>query len=147
MRNPYVSRSGRCMSSGPSVTVAAVLGMAVAMVFLLAAAPRAGAKITGLPQSGPGAVASPLAPPEVVPPATPLGGLGPVRGVSWTGVSDTTVSPPDPNGVIGPSSYIEIINTQIAIYSRTGALLAAAPLQTLTGHPQGDLADPTIIWD
>lgn len=147
MRNPYASRSGRCISSGPSVTVAAALGMAVAMVFLLAAAPRAGAKITGLPESSPGAVASPLPPPDVVPPATPLGGLGPVRGLSWTGVSDTTVSPPDPNGAIGPGSYVEIINTQIAIYSRTGALLAAAPLQTLTGHPQGDLADPMIIWD
>jgi hypothetical protein len=74
-------------------------------------------------------------------------GAGPTIGASWSGVSDFSVAPPDPNGAIGPSSYIEIINLQLAIYNRTGGLIKSANLQTLTGHNQFSLSDPMILWD
>jgi hypothetical protein len=71
----------------------------------------------------------------------------PIIGASWAGVSDSSVAPPDPNGAIGPSSYIEIINLQMAIYNRTGGLIQQKNLQTLTGHSQFSLSDPMILWD
>ena len=79
-------------------------------------------------------------------PAAPAGGKGPIIGASWQGVSNSLVSPPDPNGAIGPNSYIEIININLGIYNRTGGLISTATLATLTGD-SGFLSDPMILWD
>ena len=73
--------------------------------------------------------------------------LAPTIGASWNGVSDSTLSPPDTNGAIGPMSYIEIINLQLGIYTRAGGTTATGNLQTLTGHSQFNLSDPMILWD
>ena len=70
----------------------------------------------------------------------------PIIGTSWSGVSDNSVSPPDPNGAIGPSSYVEIINLQMAIYSGRARSSRRQP-QTLTGHSQFNLSDPMVLWD
>jgi hypothetical protein len=80
---------------------------------------------------------------------TPKGqpAAGPTIGASWAGITDFSLSPPDPNGAIGPKSYVEIINLQLAIYNRTGGLIKSANLQTLTGHNQFSLADPMVLWD
>jgi len=71
----------------------------------------------------------------------------PTIGSSWAGISDPSVTPPDPNGAIGPSSYIEIINLQVAIYTRAGVTISSAPLGVLTGHSQFNLSDPMVLWD
>jgi len=58
------------------------------------------------------------------------------------------VSPSDSTGAIGPGSYIEMVNLEIGIYSRsTLAASDAATLGSLTGQPDGSLSDPQIIWD
>jgi hypothetical protein len=75
-----------------------------------------------------------------------LGGAAPIIGASWEGAHDFGLAPPDPNGAIGPNSYIEIINAQIAIYTRTGTLVQQASMATLTGD-SGFLADPMVLWD
>jgi hypothetical protein len=81
------------------------------------------------------------------PKATPASGAdAPTIGSSWQGINNAGLTPPDANGAIGPSSYIEIINTNIAIYTRAGGLTATATLGTLTGDG-GQLSDPTILWD
>lgn len=82
-------------------------------------------------------------------PAVPSGPLGtdPIIGASWQGVGDALVSPPDPNGAIGPNSYVETINQKIAIYTRTGSLVASATMNQLTGVIGGFLADPMVLWD
>jgi hypothetical protein len=79
--------------------------------------------------------------------AAPAAGTAPIIGASWQGVGNPGVSPPDTNGAIGPSSYIEIINQDIAIYNRTGGLISSASLATLTGDVGGFLSDPMILWD
>ena len=72
----------------------------------------------------------------------------PVIGASWAGVSDSGVSPPDPNGAIGPNSYVEIINTEIGIFDRTGAVIQSTDLHVLTGaSPSTWLSDPMVLWD
>ena len=66
-------------------------------------------------------------------------------GSSWLGVASANLSPPDPNGAIGPNSYIETVNRKIAIYDRAGTLITTTGLKTLTGRNQN--ADPMILWD
>jgi hypothetical protein len=81
------------------------------------------------------------------PAASASGGAAPVVGVSWQGISDSSVTPPDTNGAIGPSSYVEIINLKIGIYNRSGGLITSATLGTLTGHSNFNLSDPMVLWD
>jgi hypothetical protein len=102
--------------------------------------------LKGLPQRNPNPHAAPARQTASAPEA-PLTGSGPTIGASWAGISDNSVSPPDTNGAIGPNSYVEIINLQIAIYQRTGTLIQSASLQTLTGHSQFSLSDPVVLWD
>ena len=78
-------------------------------------------------------------------PGSPAAPNAPTIGAKWKGVAETQVSPPDPNGAIGPNSYIETVNRKIGIYSRTGATIATANLSALTGN--SGATDPMILWD
>lgn len=71
--------------------------------------------------------------------------LAPVIGASWKGISQQNVSPPDPNGAIGPNSYLETVNQKMALYTRAGALIQQATFANLLGHI-GD-SDPMALWD
>jgi len=84
---------------------------------------------------------------QLHPQARPSALSTPTTGASWNGVSDGTLSPPDTNGAIGPNSYVEIINLQVGVYSRTGAKITSGTLQRLTGHSQFNLSDPMVLWD
>ena len=64
---------------------------------------------------------------------------------------ETGLTPPDTTGAIGPDRYIETVNTQYAIYNRSGALINGGTLDALTNIPTGlfgyALSDPQIMWD
>ncbi len=70
---------------------------------------------------------------------------------SFNAAYQTGVTPPDTTGAIGPDRYIEAINTEYAIYSRTGSLVKGDSLSSLTGIPGGlfghNLSDPQVMWD
>ena len=70
---------------------------------------------------------------------------------SFNGTFQNGVTPPDTTGSIGPNRYIETVNTQYAIYIRTGSLLNSGSLSALTGIPGGlfgyGLSDPQLMWD
>jgi hypothetical protein len=70
---------------------------------------------------------------------------------SFNGDFETGLTPPDTTGAIGPDRYIETINTQYAIYSRSGALINGGDLSSLTGISTGlfgySLSDPQMMWD
>ncbi|HEX9312837.1 MAG TPA: hypothetical protein VGA30_08460, partial [Actinomycetota bacterium] len=70
----------------------------------------------------------------------------PILGVSWQGLNDPSLTPADPNGAIGPNSYVEIINEMLGIYQRSGTLIASATLHTLTGD-SNFLGDVMVLWD
>jgi hypothetical protein len=117
-------------------------------VAALALPASAGASITGLPRINPNPTFSlPFAPSATATNRTIASPFAPVTGTSWAGAFDTTVTPPDPNGAIGPSNYVEIINLQMAIYTRSGVLVNKSALGTLTGHSQFNLSDPMVLWD
>jgi hypothetical protein len=92
----------------------------------------------GAPVRATGTVAAPSA----------LTGPAPVAGPAWVGITDTRNAPADPVNAIGPSRYIEAVNTTFAIYSRTGSLIASASTEKLTRttNPE-DLSDPQVMWD
>lgn len=79
--------------------------------------------------------------------AQPAGPLAPVAGPSFQGQDENDLAPSDSTGAVGPNSFIEMINTRIAIYTRAGALIASAPSEALTGTGHFDLSDPQVFWD
>jgi hypothetical protein len=86
--------------------------------------------------------------------ATGQAGAGPtapviVGGFNHPGGGPTNSSPPDTTGAIGPSSYVQLVNTTAGIYNRTsGALIASGTLDQLAGQSSTSSSfDPQIIWD
>ncbi len=60
--------------------------------------------------------------------------------------------PPDTNGDVGPSHYIQTVNTSIGIYDKTGALITAFTFDTLMngiGTPcdATNMGDPIVLYD
>jgi hypothetical protein len=70
---------------------------------------------------------------------------------SFNGTYQSGVTPPDSTGAIGPDRYIEAVNTQFAIFTRTGSLVNSGSLASLTGVSGGlfgyNLSDPQMMWD
>jgi len=80
----------------------------------------------------------------------------PVAGTSFEGVQAQDSMPPDPNGAAGANAFVEIVNEQFAVYSKTGHLLyGPADTSTLWAgfHEPGDLCanwnagDATVAYD
>jgi hypothetical protein len=75
--------------------------------------------------------------------------LSPVAQRSWQGIDDQGGTPSDSTGAIGPSRYVELVNSKFAVYDRTtDTPLGSGTLQSLVGAPAGNqVFDPQIIWD
>lgn len=59
-------------------------------------------------------------------------------------------SPPDPNGDVGPSHYIQMVNvTKVAIFDKTGGLLSVFDLGDLWagGTCASNTGDPIVLYD
>jgi hypothetical protein len=76
-----------------------------------------------------------------------LGAHAPVANPSFQGVFESDLSPPDTTGAIGPHSYVEFINLQLGLFSRTGAPMGAAPVEALFGDTHFNYSDPQALWD
>jgi hypothetical protein len=83
-------------------------------------------------------------------------GTAPIQGVSFDGIasrSDQQLVPPDPNGEVGPNDFVELINLQMAVYSKTGHLRFGpvtlqdifAPLGKQCGV--SGVGDPIVVYD
>jgi hypothetical protein len=71
----------------------------------------------------------------------------PVNLRAWDGVFDTGSGPSDSTGAIGPTRYIELVNRQFGIYSRTSNTpISSGSLATLVGRSANSF-DPQVIWD
>src|SRR2546428_122300 len=55
--------------------------------------------------------------------------------------------PPDTTGAIGPSNYVEIINTTVAVYDRSLNLVGSLDLASFSGAGTLNVSDPNIQWD
>jgi hypothetical protein len=55
--------------------------------------------------------------------------------------------PPDTTGSIGPSNYVETINTTVAVYDRNLNLVGSLDLASFAGAGSLNVSDPQIQWD
>src|SRR5438105_2031340 len=74
--------------------------------------------------------------------------------VGHTGtVFETVVAPPDPQGDVGPSHYVQIVNSSFAIFAKDGRLLfGPTPTRTVftgLGPPcdSSDIGDGVVLYD
>jgi hypothetical protein len=112
---------------------------------------------------GPPQTKSLTAGPALLSPSTPSAPLAsmpaPIQSFAGLASSDTCTGgqcgagwPPDPNGDVGPNHYVEAVNDAVAIYSKTGTLLASFTEDHLwvgqgtacDGNSQGD---PIVAYD
>src|SRR4051794_5625282 len=77
------------------------------------------------------------------------GPLAPSTIRSWTGINNPHNAPPDETSAVGTSRYIELVNSNFAIYNKTSNTpVGAGTLNSLVGAPSGvDVFDPQIMWD
>jgi hypothetical protein len=77
----------------------------------------------------------------------------PTATANFEGIPVQDSAPPDPNAAAGPSSIVEIVNEEFAVYSKTGSLIyGPAATNTLwTGFGGGcdsnDDGDATVVYD
>jgi hypothetical protein len=95
--------------------------------------------------------------PEANIPMAPM--PNPIRNFAGLSLADNCVGgqcgsgpPPDTNGDVGPNHYIQTVNSAFAIYSKTGALLAARTENALfaqSGSPcdGNSRGDPIVLYD
>ena len=74
--------------------------------------------------------------------AAPTAAQAPTIGTSWQGANDSRFTPPDANGAIGPNSFVEVVNSKIAIYQRNGTLTATALFSRPPGLPRRSSTRP-----
>ena len=92
--------------------------------------PRLSDAVSG-PSGGPDAAVQGLSP-RVMPAAT-----------SWDGMHSTDVLPPDPSGEVGPSNYVQMVNSALggsiySIYDKSGNALTPTPLRLGAMWPVGN---------
>jgi hypothetical protein len=89
---------------------------------------------------------------------TPINAPAPAPSTTFDGLDYATWGaghPPDPNGDVGPTYYIQTVNTSIGIYNKTtGARVAAFTFDTFMSQGQfGNLCDtdnfgdPVVLYD
>jgi hypothetical protein len=67
--------------------------------------------------------------------------------------SSCSCLPPDTNGEVGATQYVQIVNTDFAVYSKTGAVLrTATPINELWANTSGECqthndGDPVVLYD
>ncbi len=70
------------------------------------------------------------------------------NGLNQPGLAANGGTPPDPTGAIGPSHYVEMVNSRVGVYDRTNlSLVTSAALADFVGAPGHYVFDPQIQWD
>jgi hypothetical protein len=70
------------------------------------------------------------------------------NGTNFAGLSAGLVTPSDSTGDIGPTSYVEMVNTEIGVRPRTGGGFTTMDLVPFGAVNSTDcLTDPQIAWD
>lgn len=76
--------------------------------------------------------------PQLAPPAVKFG---------FAGRSQGNLRPPDTHGAIGKSNFVEVTNSFIDIYRRTGIKTNGTTLASFFGYFQQTIFDPQVIYD
>jgi hypothetical protein len=110
------------------------------------------------PKPHPSMIGSAIPPGESVPTVPPRNAPAPATIVNFDGLDFANFGsghPPDTNGDVGPTYYIETINTSIGIYNKTGgAPVAAFTFNTFMSQGNfgnlcdtDNVGDPVVLYD
>lgn len=95
--------------------------------------------------------------PPVTLAATPI-----LKGINFNGINESTeisegvplIDPPDPHGAVGPTQYVQVVNSQMVVFSRqppAGStvlpVLKSVTLASFFGYFQQPLFDPRVVYD
>jgi hypothetical protein len=99
--------------------------------------------------AGQGIFSAPLPGQSPTPSAAVTGGLNQPGIAASDNSAANQGTPPDPTGAIGPSDYVEFVNSKVAVYSSSDLSLVGsmADLDAFVGAPGDDVFDPQIQWD
>ncbi len=69
--------------------------------------------------------------------------------INFDGQETATTCPPDPDGAVGLTQYVQAINTSFEVFDKTGkALTGKKSFSSLfSGANQNDLTDPIVLYD
>jgi hypothetical protein len=87
------------------------------------------------------------------PPSTTFDGICLPGGQPCTDPSSCGCLPPDPNGAVGDTQYVQMVNSDFAVYSKSGvALRHATPIDELWAGTNSECAvhddgDPVVVYD
>ncbi len=76
--------------------------------------------------------------------------LSPSPGSSFQALPDPNTSiPPDTHGAVGPDHVMTVLNTQVRVQSRTGAIISTVSLNTFWSSVNGGSGafDPKVFYD
>jgi hypothetical protein len=78
-----------------------------------------------------------------------FGPFTPTLGLSKQGINDTCCAPSDSTSAVGTTRLLELVNDDIAIYSKTNLTtpIDTESLNTLDQTDFGNTFDPQIMWD
>ena len=75
-------------------------------------------------------------------------------GLNFDGIGADGVTPPDPNGSVGATQFVQVVNVQYAVYNKTSGalLLGPTPIHIIWSGFAGDCAtgdgsDPVVLYD
>lgn len=85
---------------------------------------------------------------DVTPVVTPVVTIG----ANFTGANylDFGANPPDTDGAVGPSQFVELLNSAYRVYDKSGNVLQTSSLNEFwssAGLPQASAFDPRILYD
>jgi hypothetical protein len=99
-----------------------------------------------------GAVAPQVLDPVVQESAGPL--VGTTSGLNFDGIAADGFTPPDTNGSVGATQFVETVNTEFAVYNKSNGALLLGPtnFSTLFGTigglcATGNISDPIVLYD
>jgi hypothetical protein len=77
------------------------------------------------------------------------GALAPSIGRSFQGINNPNVAPPDETSAVGTARYLQLVNTNFAIYDKTSNTpISTGSINSLTGAASTDsVFDVQVIWD
>ena len=72
-----------------------------------------------------------------------------VSGRSWLGINNPNAAPPDETSAVGTTRYVELVNTNFAIYNKTSNTpISTGTINSLAGAASTDsVFDVQVIWD
>lgn len=80
--------------------------------------------------------------------------VGTTNGLNFAGISADGVAPPDTNGSVGNTQYVQIVNVEYAVYDKTSGnlVLGPTPIHDIWSGFSGDCSsgdggDPNVLFD